>query len=153
MSEPGATRPAGVIVLPLGQGRHYPCGPMHSVFLADGAETGDRYSASIWWVSPGQPGPGAHSHEANDELFYVIEGTMTFLVGDEWIDAAAGTFLRIPAGITHDFANRTESPAGALNVFIPGGFESNMPEIVEWYRAHAQGGSATTAAAPRAGTP
>jgi len=40
-----------------------------------------------------KPGPGAHSHEANEELFYVIEGTMTFLVGDQQVDAAAGTFF------------------------------------------------------------
>ena len=127
--------PAGVIVLAPGEGRHYPCGPMNSVFLADGEETGDRYSASIWWVDPESPGPGAHRHEANEELFYVIEGTMTFLVGDQHVDAAAGTFLRIPAGVTHDFENRTTSRAGALNVFIPGGFEANMPAIVDWFRA------------------
>ena len=50
----------------------------------------------------------------------------------------AGTFLRIPAGVTHDFENRTAHRAGALNVFIPGGFESNMPAIVEWFRAQPQ---------------
>ena len=132
------TFPPGVIVLPPGEGRHYPCGPMQSVFLADGEETGDRYSASIWWVDPGKPGPGGHSHPANEELFYVIEGTMTFLVGDQHVDAIAGTFLRIPAGVTHDFENRTTRPAGVLNVFIPGGFESNMPSIVEWFRDHPQ---------------
>jgi mannose-6-phosphate isomerase-like protein (cupin superfamily) len=130
--------PPGVIHLPTGEGRHYPCGPMQSVFLADGEETGDRYAVSIWWVDPGKPGPGAHYHEANEELFYVIEGTMTFLVGDQHVDATVGTFLRIPAGVTHDFENRTARRAGALNVSIPGGFESNMPAIVEWYRAQAQ---------------
>jgi len=107
---------------------------MHSVFLADGEETGKRYSVSIWSVEPGKPGPGAHAHEANEELFYVVDGTMTFLVGDVYIDATAGTFLRIPAGVVHDFENRTTEPAAALNVFIPGGFEDNMPAIVEWYR-------------------
>ncbi len=128
--------PTGAIVLSAGHGRHYSCGPMQSVFLADGIETGDRYSVSIWWVDPGKPGPGAHAHELNDELFYVIEGDMTFLVGDQHIDAAVGTFLRIPAGVTHDFENRTDRRCGALNVFIPGGFEANMPAIVEWFRAH-----------------
>ena len=54
--------PAGVILLPPEEGRHYSCGPMQSVFLADGEETGDRYSVSIWWVDAGKPGPGAHSH-------------------------------------------------------------------------------------------
>ncbi|HYJ78364.1 MAG TPA: cupin domain-containing protein [Longimicrobiaceae bacterium] len=138
MSSSDTSFPPGVILLPPGAGRHYPCGPMQGVFLADGEETGDRYSVSIWWVDAGKPGPGAHSHAANEELFYVIEGTMTFLVGDRHVDAVAGTFLRIPAGVTHDFENRTSRRAGALNVFIPGGFESNMPAIVEWYRSQPQ---------------
>ena len=113
---------------------------MQSVFLADGGETGDRYSVSAWWVAPNSPGPGAHSHDANEELFYVIEGTMTFLVGEGHVDVPAGTFLRIPAGVMHDFENNTTRQAGVLNVFIPGGFESNMPSIVEWYRALTPGG-------------
>jgi mannose-6-phosphate isomerase-like protein (cupin superfamily) len=135
MPVPAGALPPGVIVLPPGEGRHYACGPMQSVFLADGEETGSRYSVSVWWVDPNRPGPGAHAHEANEELFFVIEGTMTFLVGDQHVDADAGTFLRIPAGVMHDFENRTPNPAGALNVFIPGGFEVQMPAIVEWFRA------------------
>ncbi len=133
-----STLPDGVILLRPGEGRRYDCGPMHSVFLADGAESGERYAVSIWWVEPGKPGPGAHAHEANEELFYVIEGTMTFQVGEQRVDAPAGTFLRIPPGVTHDFENRTPRRAGALNVFIPGGFETHMPAIVEWFRAQAQ---------------
>ncbi|HEU5210831.1 MAG TPA: cupin domain-containing protein [Longimicrobiales bacterium] len=129
--------PEGVIVRLPGEGRHYACGPMDSTFLADGAESERRYSVSIWRVAPDCPGPGAHSHEANEELFFVIEGTMTFLVGDRHIEAPTGTFLRIPAGVTHDFENRTQTRASALNVFIPGGFEDNMPAIVEWFREQA----------------
>ena len=60
---------------------------MHAVFKADGAETDDRYCVSEWWLEAGQPGPGAHAHEANEELFYVLEGTMSFLAGEKWIDA------------------------------------------------------------------
>ncbi len=126
--------PEAVIILPPGEGRHYDCGPMHALFLADGDETGNRYSASIWWVEPGKPGPGPHAHEANEELFYVIEGTMTFRAGDRYVNAPAGTFLRIPATVVHDFENRTDRRAGVLNVFIPGGFEANMPGIVDWFR-------------------
>jgi hypothetical protein len=57
----------------------------------------------------------------------LIDGTTTFLVGEERVVATAGTFLRISAGITHDFENRTARRAGVLNVFLPGGFECNMP--------------------------
>ena len=50
--------PDSVIVLRPGEGRHYPCGPMQAAFLADGDETDNRYSVSIWWVDPRKPGPG-----------------------------------------------------------------------------------------------
>ena len=112
------------IILAPGAGRAHSIGPMRGVFKADAVETGDRYCVSEWSLEPEGAGPGAHSHEANVELFLVTEGTMTFLVGDEWIDAPAGTFLRVPAGMTHDFANHSGARATAFNVFIPGGFEA-----------------------------
>jgi mannose-6-phosphate isomerase-like protein (cupin superfamily) len=129
------------IFLGPGEGRFYDVKPMESVFKADGDETDDRYAVSEWWVEPRSPGPGAHSHAANEELFYVLEGTMSFLVGSEWVDAPAGSFLRIPAGMTHDFENRSDSRAGVLNVFIPGGFEPMMPGIVAWAAEQSKLGS------------
>jgi mannose-6-phosphate isomerase-like protein (cupin superfamily) len=116
------------IVLRPGGGRAYELGAMRGVFKADGAETGDRYSVSEWSVEPGRSGPGAHRHEGNDEIFLVTEGIMWFLAGDDWIEAPAGTFLRIPAGVTHDFENRGDERATAFNVFIPGGFEASFAE-------------------------
>jgi mannose-6-phosphate isomerase-like protein (cupin superfamily) len=136
MSEPApspGTTAEEVIFLPPGAGRHYSAGPMQAVFKADGEETADRYCVSEWWLQAGDSGPGPHSHEDNVELFYVIEGTMSFLAGDRWVDAPAGSFLRIPAGVTHDFANRSTERAGVLNVFLPGGFEARMPEIVDYF--------------------
>jgi mannose-6-phosphate isomerase-like protein (cupin superfamily) len=112
------------IILAPGAGRAYEIGPMRGVFKADGPETDDRYCVSEWSLEPGGPGPGPHHHEHNVELFVVTEGTMTFLVGEEWIDAPRGTFLRVPAGVTHDFQNRSGQRATAFNVFIPGGFEA-----------------------------
>jgi mannose-6-phosphate isomerase-like protein (cupin superfamily) len=112
------------IVLAPGAGRAYEYGAMRGVFKADGPETGDRYCVSEWSVQPGGAGPGPHHHDANEELFLVTEGTMTFLVGDELVEAPRGTFVRVPAGVTHDFENRGSERATAFNVFIPGGFEA-----------------------------
>lgn len=114
------------IILPPGAGRAYDLGAMRGVFKADGPETGDRYCVSEWSLEPGRPGPGPHHHEANDEIFLVTGGTMSFRVGDDWIESPTGTFLRVPAGVTHDFANHGDEPAVAFNVFIPGGFEAQM---------------------------
>ena len=136
---PGAAKGiSDVIFLEPGQGRAYQAGPMWALFKADGAETGDGYCVSEWWLEPGDSGPGPHHHEDNVELFYVLEGTMSFLAGEQWIDAPRGSFLRIPAGVTHDFANRGSERAGALNVFVPGGFEASMPAIVDWYDKRAE---------------
>lgn len=82
--------PKGVIYLPSGSGRSYPMGGMQSVFKADGEETADTYSISEWWLDAHQSGLGAHSHEANDDIFYVLEGTVTFLVGSKKIAASKG---------------------------------------------------------------
>jgi mannose-6-phosphate isomerase-like protein (cupin superfamily) len=120
------------VVLAPGQGRAYPMGRIGAVFKADGSETQSRYSVSEWWLEPRTKGPGAHSH-AEDDLFYVIEGTMSVLVGEEWIDAARGSFILVPGGVTHDFENRGGVRAGVLNFSVPGPFEPEMPAIAEWF--------------------
>ncbi|MGE0725107.1 MAG: cupin domain-containing protein [Alphaproteobacteria bacterium] len=121
------------ILLGPGEGRGYPLGRMRAVFKADEAESAVAYSISEWWLEPGTPGPGPHTHAANDDIFYVLEGTMRFLIGERWVDAPKGTFVRAPAGTVHDFANESDAPAGFLNIYVPGGFERDMPAIVDWF--------------------
>jgi quercetin dioxygenase-like cupin family protein len=123
-----------VIKLTAGTGRIYEMQGMRAIFKADEAETKEAYSVSEWWLDARQTGPGAHSHETNDEVFYGIGGVMAVRAGEEWHDIAPGDFLRIPAGTIHDFENRTDARAGLLNFFIPGGFERNMPAIVDWFK-------------------
>ena len=132
MKEHEGSRKRASIFLPPGEGRAYPMGRISAVFKADADETGTAYSVSEWWLEPHTQGPGAHSHE-EDDVFYVIEGTMTFLVGDDWIDAPEGSFVLAPAGVTHDFENRSSRRAGVLNLSIPGDFEKSMPAIAQWF--------------------
>lgn len=127
------TKDKETIILKKDEGRSYACGTMTAIFKADEEETAAKYSVSEWWLEPNSKGPGAHQHEENDEVFYVLEGTTSFLVGDKWVDADKGTFLRIPSKTIHDFANKTNAKTGVLNFFIPGGFERNMPSIVKWF--------------------
>lgn len=120
------------IFLPPGGGRSYPMGRISAVFKADGDETQGGCSISEWRLEPHTQGPGAHSHP-EDDIFYVIEGTMSFLIGDRWVDAPKGSFVLAPGGVTHDFENRSSEPAVALNFSIPGDFERNMPAIAKWF--------------------
>jgi mannose-6-phosphate isomerase-like protein (cupin superfamily) len=110
-------------------------GRISAVFKADGKETGGRYSISEWWLELHTEGPGAHSH-AEDDIFYVIEGTMSVLIGDRWVDAPRGSFVLVPGGLTHDFQNRSAQRAGILNFSIPGNLETEMPAIAEWFAEH-----------------
>ncbi|MDP9139517.1 MAG: cupin domain-containing protein [Pseudomonadota bacterium] len=126
------------IVLGPGEGRAYPMGRIAAVFKADGAETRSGYSISEWWLDPHTKGPGAHAHD-EDDIFYVIEGTMSVLINDRWIDATRGSFVMVPAGVTHDFENRTAHRAGLLNFSYPGDFEQHMPSIVDWFKVHPPG--------------
>ncbi|NYZ61747.1 cupin domain-containing protein [Luteimonas deserti] len=126
------------IVLRPGQGRGYRMGGMSAQFKADEGETAGRYSISEWWLEPDTQGPGAHSHP-EDDAFYVLEGTMSFLIDDEWIDCPKGSFVLAPAGATHDFQNRGSVRAGVLNLSVPGGFERSMGMIVDWFAKHPPG--------------
>ncbi len=121
-----------IVILSPGEGRSYPMGRISSVFKADGEETGKKYSVSEWWLEPHTKGPGAHSHD-EDDLFYVLEGTMSVLVDGRWIHASKGSFILIPGGVEHDFENRSGQRSGILNFSVPGNFESEMPAISKWF--------------------
>jgi mannose-6-phosphate isomerase-like protein (cupin superfamily) len=130
---PSASKRAPIHLRP-NRGRAYPMGPVRAVFKADGAETRGRYAISEWWVEPHTKGPGLHSHP-DDDVFYVLEGTMSIRVGNRWFEAKKGSFVLAPGGVKHDFENRTGKRAGMLNVSVPGDFEPNIPGIAEWFRA------------------
>ncbi len=121
------------VVLAAGEGRAYPMGRLSAVFKADGDETDGRYSISEWWLEPHTKGPGAH-HHPEDDVFFMLEGTLHFLLNDDWVEAPAGSFVLVPGGATHTFENRGDVRAGALNISAPGDFEDRMPGIAEWFR-------------------
>lgn len=128
------------IILKKGEGRTYNLGGMTAIFKVDEGETDFKYGIAEWWLEPNTEKkpeetlyPGAHAHDDKIEVFYVLEGTVSFLVGDKWIDAESGTFIRIPNYTIHTFANRTDKKAGFLNFYVPGGFEEGMEEKAEWF--------------------
>ena len=139
---PRAKKKRTPVVVAPGKGRAYPMGPLRAVFKADGDETRGGYSISEWWLEPYTRGPGAHQHE-EDDVFFVLEGTMSFFVGGKWIDAPKGSLVIAPGGTPHDFENRTAKRAGALNFQVPGDFEPHMEGIAGWFRARSADASRT----------
>ncbi len=133
MAEGTGERDRRPVILGPGEGRAYPMGRLSAVFKAGGAESDGLYAISEWWLDPYTKGPGAHSHP-DDDVFYILEGTMSVLVDDAWTDVSAGSFVLIPGGVTHTFENRTGERAGMLDFSTPGDFEEKMPGIAQWFR-------------------
>jgi mannose-6-phosphate isomerase-like protein (cupin superfamily) len=116
------------VLVPPDQGRTYPMGRMRAIFKADREETDGRYSVSEWWLEPRTLGPDVHAHN-DDHIFYVIAGTLSLLVGEDWSEAAAGSYAVIPGGTPHKFENRGTVQTGFISFNVPGGFEAKMADI------------------------
>src|SRR5215213_6007986 len=71
---------------------------------------------------PGFAGPPLHRHNF-DEAFYVIEGELTFQLAEETFTRSAGELAFAPRNVAHTYANHGKTPARALLVCTPAGFE------------------------------
>jgi quercetin dioxygenase-like cupin family protein len=97
-------------------------------FLAMGEDTGGRYAMLEAFVSPGG-GPPPHVHSREDEGFYILEGEITFTIGDQRLVASAGMFASMPIGTPHSFKNETKKPARMLVSIAPAGLEKMFFEF------------------------
>jgi mannose-6-phosphate isomerase-like protein (cupin superfamily) len=84
-------------------------------------ESGGRVSIMDNVVPAGVKGPFLHTHEF-DEAFYVVEGEITFQLGEELVAARAGELAFVPGGVPHTFTNRS-GEGRFLIVCAPAGFE------------------------------
>src|SRR5919202_953759 len=60
-----------------------------------------------------------HVHNADDEAWYVLDGTLAFRLGDEEVEAPAGSAVLAPAGTAHTYWNPRPEPARYLLVMTP----------------------------------
>jgi quercetin dioxygenase-like cupin family protein len=67
-------------------------------------------------------GPRLHQHDF-DETFYVIDGELTFQLGDQLYRAGPGELAFAPRGVPHTFSNLGDHTARYLIVCTPAGFE------------------------------
>ena len=79
-------------------------------------------------IMPGG-GPPPHVHHREDEMFYVLDGQITFLREDATFTAGKGAAVFLPRGKVHTFTNKTDKPARALVWASPSNFESFMMEF------------------------
>ena len=82
-------------------------------------------------VPPGSNVPPPHSHTANEEIVYVLEGTLRYTVGSETRDLQPGDTMTTPRGVVHGFSNKGDVTVRALVI--------NSPDIgAQYFRDMAQ---------------
>ena len=92
-----------------------------AVIKASAADTGGLMSIIDVTNPPHDEAP-LHVHHREDEAFWILEGSATFEVGGQTIEAGVGDYLFGPRGVPHRFS---VGPEGCRMLFImtPGGFE------------------------------
>jgi uncharacterized cupin superfamily protein len=93
-------------------------GQMSIRYLIDGAAT-DGMGVFELTVPPNSNVPPPHSHTANEECVYVLEGVLRYRVDDVARDLCPGDWMRTPRGSVHQFSNPHNEPARALIVLAP----------------------------------
>ena len=96
-------------------------------FLATDEDTDGKYALWEAIVPPGG-GPPPHVHSREEEGFYILEGEITFQIGEERVVATAGMFANMPVGTPHTFKNESSQLAKMLITVAPDGLEQMLFE-------------------------
>ena len=61
-----------------------------------------------------------HAHQGADKIYFVLEGSGRFTIGDEEREADAGTLVLAPAGVPHGVTNTGAERLSLLVAIAPG---------------------------------
>lgn len=87
-------------------------------YLRDGAA--DRTLGNFeLTVQPGANVPPPHSHRDNEEMVYVLEGTLRYTVDGVVRDLGPGEWMHTPRGSVHGFSNPHDKAVKALVTLSP----------------------------------
>ena len=119
--------------LTAGEGWTYRFGIDFTVKASE-VQTGSGVAVLEYVTQQGEEPPD-HTHPTEDELFYVLEGALTFRCGGKTFDVEKGGFIFLPRGIEHGYTIRSTEHVRLLVVTAPvrdgasggwGGFVADM---------------------------
>jgi quercetin dioxygenase-like cupin family protein len=89
-------------------------------FVVKAGELGKgRQLAFVEYTTRKGEEPGDHTHKTEDEIFYVLQGELTFRCGDDTFELADGGFIFLPSGIKHGYQIRSDGDVRLLTVTAP----------------------------------
>ena len=90
-------------------------------FKALGEDTGGQFWA-VEGLADSHMAVPLHAHTREEEIWYVLEGEITFTVGDQTWTGGPGSFAYIPRHVPHTFQVRSET-ARWFGFGIPAGLD------------------------------
>ncbi|HEY4427165.1 MAG TPA: cupin domain-containing protein [Solirubrobacteraceae bacterium] len=114
--------------------------------LLDTDQSNDIVGIVKLTVPPEWGGPPLHHHDF-DEAFYVLEGELTFQLGEQLRTAGPGELVFAPRGAIHTLANLSGQQARYVLVCTPGEFTRYFQQL------NAPKPAATTEASPKSYPP
>ncbi|MFF0544170.1 cupin domain-containing protein [Nocardia thailandica] len=88
--------------------------------LTDAEDTGGAVSTLEVTMGTGADGAAPHFHTLSDELFYVADGELEVLAGDEIRTVGAGGSIVVPKHMPHAFGAAPGTGARILIALLPG---------------------------------
>jgi mannose-6-phosphate isomerase-like protein (cupin superfamily) len=85
---------------------------------ATGESTGGTFSLIEALLPPGSAAPW-HVHHRDDEMFYILDGSLLFKCGDDLFQAGPGSFVFFPRDIPHSVKNIGQTVARVLTFSTP----------------------------------
>jgi quercetin dioxygenase-like cupin family protein len=115
--------------VPPGSGRRFRIGA-NELTVKAGSESGHTLAGVFESnLPPGGGFPLPHLHEEYEEVFYVLEGEIEYLIGDDWTAAPVGSTICVPPGVVHAFRNVSSAPARHLVVHAPAAALTMLEEV------------------------
>ena len=129
-----------------GPGADIQIGGFGTTILAGAAATGGAYALVEHTLAPGLLGSPPHRHSREDELSYVLEGTLTVWRDGAVTEAGPGAVVPKPRGEWHAFWNAGPAPVRFIEVISPPAFADYFRELAALIPAHAPPDPAALAA-------
>ena len=96
--------------------------------LLNRANGSENASLAMVALPPKSEGSGRHFHDV-DQFHFVLEGTLTVMVGNRRFEAGPNHLVVLPAGTLHSEANESEAPERHLTLMVPEPIEGSPCDI------------------------
>lgn len=122
-------------LVPAGQGRQLEAGATRPTIKV-GPHGGSRLIGMLESELPPGGGFPAHVHDSYEEVFYVLDGEVEYLIDEMWVTAPAGSTVFVPPGGVHGFRNHSGKPARHLAIASPAEAMTMIEELTKTTPEH-----------------